>query len=91
MIRLSAGLRVLPFFQSIHTDFGTHLACNSMGTGNFSPEVNRSGLEADHFLPCSAEVKNEWRYKCTLYVLQGFHKRNKILTVSLNQGQGFFH
>jgi hypothetical protein len=74
MIELPAALTVLPFFQSIHTDFGTHLACNSIGTRNFSTGVNRPGCEADNFLPCSAEVKNEWRYNCTPYTLKGFHR-----------------
>jgi len=69
MAGLSAGLRVLPFIQGIHTDFGTYLDCNSMGTSNFSPGVNGLGCEAEQLLPSSAEVKNELKYNCTPYIL----------------------
>jgi hypothetical protein len=34
-------------------------------TGAISPGVMRSGREADHSPPCSAEVKNTWTYTST--------------------------
>jgi len=32
------------------------------------PGIKRSGREADHSLPLSAEVENKWRYTSTLLV-----------------------
>jgi hypothetical protein len=33
-----------------------------VGTGGSLPGVKRPGIEADHSPPCSAEVKNDWKY-----------------------------
>jgi hypothetical protein len=37
----------------------------SAGGGALSSGVKRLGREADHSHPCSAEVKNAWRYAST--------------------------
>lgn len=34
-------------------------------SGDFSPEIMRSGREAGHLRPCAGEVKNTWTYTAT--------------------------
>jgi hypothetical protein len=49
----------------IQTGSGVHLTSYPMGTGALSPQLKRPGLEADHSLPTSAEVKKTWVYIST--------------------------
>jgi hypothetical protein len=48
-----------------------HVQNVQIGSGNHQPPIQcvpgikRPGHEADHSPPCSAEVKNEWRYTST--------------------------
>jgi hypothetical protein len=44
------------------TGSGAHPASYRMSTGSLSPGIKRSGLEADHSPPTSAEVKITWIY-----------------------------
>jgi len=39
--------------------------------------VNQPGHEADHSSPCSSEVKEEWRYSTTPFIiLHGVYRSN---------------
>jgi hypothetical protein len=49
------------FFAHVQTGPEDHSASCTMGTGS-SPGVMRSGRDADHPPPSSAEVENEWSY-----------------------------
>jgi hypothetical protein len=49
----------------VQTGSGVHSTSYPMGTGALSPGVKRQGLEADHSLPTSAEVKKMWIYAFT--------------------------
>jgi hypothetical protein len=51
-----------PALYFIQTSCGAHTACYPLGTGGFSPGVNRSGREADHSPPTSAKVKKKCNY-----------------------------
>jgi hypothetical protein len=50
--------RRFSLLYSIQTESGAYPASYSMSTGVLSPEVKRPGTEADHFSPCSVEIKN---------------------------------
>jgi hypothetical protein len=56
--RIPVGAR---FFAYVQTGPGAHPASCTMGTGCF-PGVKRPGRGADHPLPPSAEVENEYSY-----------------------------
>jgi hypothetical protein len=45
--------------HNVQTGSGAHPASYPMGTGATSPELKRSGREADHYPPSSADIKNE--------------------------------
>jgi hypothetical protein len=61
MITLQAGEpRLLQ--ENIPTDWGTHPAYYSEGTGGFSSDIKWTGQKVDHSTPCNAEIKNEWSY-----------------------------
>jgi hypothetical protein len=50
----------------VQTGPGVHPTSYPMGTGGFFPGgVKRSGREADHSPPASAEVKKMWIYTST--------------------------
>jgi hypothetical protein len=53
-----------------------------MGTRAFLPVGKAAGTEADHVLPASAEVKNEWSYTCTPH-LPSWCAHGQLLTVTL--------
>lgn len=55
------------FLHSVFTGSGVPLASYPEAAGALSPMVKRAGLEADHWLPFSGEVKNEW--SCTSSLL----------------------
>jgi hypothetical protein len=52
------------FFAHVQTGPGAHPSFCTMGTGSF-PGVKQPGRGADHPLPSSAEVENEWSYTST--------------------------
>jgi hypothetical protein len=49
----------------VQTSSGVHPTSYTMGTWGSFPGVERSGREADHSPPTSAEVKIMWIYKYT--------------------------
>jgi hypothetical protein len=53
------------FLHVVQAGSGAHPASYPMGTGALSPGVKRSGREADHSTPTSAEVKKTWVYTST--------------------------
>jgi hypothetical protein len=55
-----------------------------MSTGGFSLEVKWLGLEINHSIPSSAEVKNAWRYTSTPIRLHG-------VVLSSAQGQIYIY
>jgi hypothetical protein len=65
------GVRFLPgagnFFSSsrVQDGFATHKTCYPK-IGSLFPGVNRPGREADHSLPSSAEIKNDWSFTAIL-------------------------
>jgi hypothetical protein len=54
-----AGTRGCSLLYSVQTGSGAHPATYQMGTGCFSAGIKRSGREAHHLHPSSAEVKND--------------------------------
>jgi hypothetical protein len=44
------------------------LKLESVGTGTLSPEVKRTGREADHSYTYNTEIRNAWMYKY-IYIL----------------------
>jgi hypothetical protein len=52
------------FFAHVQTGPGAHPVSCTMGTGSF-PGVKRPGRGADHPLPSSAQVANEYSYTST--------------------------
>jgi hypothetical protein len=50
---------------TVQTGSGVHPTSYTMGTGGSFPGVRRSGREADHSPPTSAEVKKMWIYIST--------------------------
>jgi hypothetical protein len=61
-VRFSAGAGNFSLHHCLQTDSGAHPASYPMGTRGFFLGVKRSGREADHSPPSSAEVKNAWSY-----------------------------
>jgi hypothetical protein len=56
-----------------------------MAPGAHSLEVKRPGLEADHSLPSSAEVKNAWSYNTTRqYACMAWFSVKKCAGTTLN-------
>lgn len=47
--------------QSVQSGSGTHKTSYPARTAGFSPEAEQPGREANHFPPCSTEVKNRLR------------------------------
>jgi hypothetical protein len=45
---------------------------DQVGNRSSSPEVKRSGSEADHSPPSRAEAKNAWSYTSTPYVFKAW-------------------
>jgi hypothetical protein len=61
-VRILEGTKDFSLLQNVQTDCGARTAYCSMGADVVSSEVKRSGREAYHFPPYSAEIKNEWSY-----------------------------
>jgi hypothetical protein len=57
-VRFPVGARDFSLFHSVQTASGARSVSYPMGTGSSFPGATRPGCEADHYLPCSAEVKN---------------------------------
>jgi hypothetical protein len=71
-VRFSAGAGNFPFHHRIRNGSGAHTSASyPMGTRGSFPRVKRSGREADHSLPSSAEVKEcvELSWTTMLHVL----------------------
>jgi hypothetical protein len=56
------GQEILSFLLSVETSSGAHAASYSVGTEDSSCEVKRRAAEANHSLPPSDGVRNEWFY-----------------------------
>ena len=66
VVRFLTGEANFSALLSIRTSSWAHLAFYSTGAwGALSTGVKWSGSKPDNSLPCSAEVKNEWRYTPT--------------------------
>jgi hypothetical protein len=63
-VRVPVGQK-FSFVHVAQTGSGVHPPFYTMGTGDLSPGVKRSGPEADHAPPASAEVKKMWIYTST--------------------------
>jgi hypothetical protein len=56
------GVRDFSLSSNVQTGPGAYLTPYSVGTGDLSMAVRRSGREADHSPPSSAEIKHKWDY-----------------------------
>jgi len=56
------GRNPFPFRHRVYIGSGAHPASHRRGTGGSSPGIKRSGIEADHSSPSSAELKNMLSY-----------------------------
>ena len=55
--------KCFPFIKS--KIMGAHSHSYAKSSGKYVPRVKRPASESDLLLPCSAEIKNEWRYTST--------------------------
>jgi hypothetical protein len=84
VVRLPAEARdYFALLRSVQTGSGDHPALYSMDNGGSLPGVKRSGSEADHSPPSSAEMKNVWSYTSILNIsLHGVHRDNFTVFIS---------
>jgi len=70
-VRIPVGAGFSSLRHRIQTGSGATQPPIQWVTGALSPGVNRTGGEADHSPPSSAEVNNSWSYTSTPTCLDG--------------------